>query len=777
MRNSSLQTPSSLVSLANFGAVADGKTNNLTAIQNAINYAEAHGMGVYVPSGTFAYSGQIEDPGVAITGDGLTSVLTALDPSSEDIHITGNGASVSYINLQGNGTTRLSAPWNEPIWADHATNFTVANITVNNGAAGSIMSYGSSGGLIENNTITNSLADSITAIDGSSNITVKNNLIENSGDDGISVVSYVGSPIDNGITITGNTVIGNYGGRGVTDVGGNNVQITGNHIEGGTAGVAGIYVAAESSWNTQGINGATVTGNTIIHGGGAPSGTGMGAITLFDGQGSAYSLKNITVSGNQIVDPLNNALQYTGNGVIQATVSNNTDYSSNPFSSNGNSLASISEIGNTVKSPSSYTAPLVPAGTGAASAPLHQQAAMAVVTLGSGSDTLTVDLSEDAWQGDAQFTVSVDGKQLDGIFQTTASHTTGASQAFTFKGDFGTGNHTVAVNFLNDAYGGSPTADRNLYINDVIYNGTDTGQTAALMSDGAADFTVTGGTTPPDVTVGAGQDTVLLDVSQDAWNGNAQFTVKVDGQQVGGTLTAPASHAAGAEETVAMKGDFGSGSHTVAVTFTNDAYGGTPSTDRNLYVDKVIYNGVDSGQSATLYSNGPKSFVVSGGTNPTMQETSDHGSLALSLSQIGTYQVGGDTFVTGTNKAVTATLGGGSSQLTFIGPSSLQLSGGSGSTVILADAGTDTFTAGSGAMDVTGGAGKDAYVFHTTSGKLAIEDFSFSAGDTLVLDKAMASSMQQAPDYMGGTMLTFGANQSIDLKGVAVLPNTAIHWA
>jgi hypothetical protein len=44
---------------------------------------------------------------------------------------------------------------------------------------------------------------------------------------------------------------------------------------------------------------------------------------------------------------------------------------------------------------------------------------------------LVLGISEDAYQGDAQFTVSVDGKQLGGTFTTTASHASAISQSFT----------------------------------------------------------------------------------------------------------------------------------------------------------------------------------------------------------------------------------------------------------------------------------------------------------------------------------------------------------
>ena len=86
------------------------------------------------------------------------------------------------------------------------------------------------------------------------------------------------------------------------------------------------------------------------------------------------------------------------------------------------------------------------------------------VTTGSGPDTLALQVSEDAWNGNAQFTVSVDGTQIGGIQTTTASHAAGQTQTFNVLGTFAAGSHTATVNFLNDAYGGSPTTDRNLYV-------------------------------------------------------------------------------------------------------------------------------------------------------------------------------------------------------------------------------------------------------------------------------------------------------------------------
>ena len=118
-------------------------------------------------------------------------------------------------------------------------------------------------------------------------------------------------------------------------------------------------------------------------------------------------------------------------------------------------------------------------------------------------------------------------------------------------------------------------------------------------------------TTPVTVTVGSGADTLDLKVSEDAWNGDAQFTVAVDGHQIGGTLTALASHAAGVAQDFLVNGNFGSGQHTATVAFLNDAYGGSPATDRNLYVTGASYDGQSvSGSSLNLFWTGSGSFAL-----------------------------------------------------------------------------------------------------------------------------------------------------------------------
>jgi hypothetical protein len=100
-------------------------------------------------------------------------------------------------------------------------------------------------------------------------------------------------------------------------------------------------------------------------------------------------------------------------------------------------------------------------------------------------DKLAIVLSEDAYQGNAQFIAKMDGKQLGAAQSVTALHSAGQTQTFTFSGSWGTGTHSVEIDFINDAYAG-PGQDRNLYVNQVTYDGhAAMSQPSPLFGNGA----------------------------------------------------------------------------------------------------------------------------------------------------------------------------------------------------------------------------------------------------------------------------------------------------
>nr|WP_264185648.1 carbohydrate-binding domain-containing protein [Roseicella aerolata] len=229
-------------------------------------------------------------------------------------------------------------------------------------------------------------------------------------------------------------------------------------------------------------------------------------------------------------------------------------------------------------------------------------------TIGSGADSLVLNIAQDAWKGDAQYTISVNGKQVGGTLTASALRSGDQDDIITVKGNFAAGANKVTVNFLNDAYGGSAATDRNLYLEGASLNGTAIpGASKSLLSNGPVDI---GFTKPFSQTIGSGADSLVLNIAQDAWKGDAQYTVSVNGKQVGGIFTAVSLRSGDQDDILTIRGDFGPGTHKATVKFLNDAYGGSPAADRNLYVEGITYNGkwVDHSMKALL-SNGPADFI------------------------------------------------------------------------------------------------------------------------------------------------------------------------
>ena len=239
---------------------------------------------------------------------------------------------------------------------------------------------------------------------------------------------------------------------------------------------------------------------------------------------------------------------------------------------------------------------------------------------GQGAHDLTLQVDEDAWHGDAQFVVLLDGAVVGGVMSTSASRSAGQTQAFHILNDAATGRHELDVRFLNDASSdsGDDRGDRNLFVASATQDGAPiAGAQLSEYRDGQQGFTFVQGdlaaaqAAVAPVAVGAGPDTIALDVSEDAWQGDAQFSVAVDGSQVGGTLTASVAHGSGLHQRYMVQGAFGPGTHQVAVTFLNDAWGGNGAMDRNMYVDAATYNGSDpAGTAMALLSDGTQTETV-----------------------------------------------------------------------------------------------------------------------------------------------------------------------
>lgn len=87
---------------------------------------------------------------------------------------------------------------------------------------------------------------------------------------------------------------------------------------------------------------------------------------------------------------------------------------------------------------------------------------------------LVLRLSEDAYLGDAQATIRLDGRVIAAAMPVTALRAKGQSQDVPLGDVDPTVSHVVVVSFIADAWGGSPDKDRNLYIDGYTLGGVAT---------------------------------------------------------------------------------------------------------------------------------------------------------------------------------------------------------------------------------------------------------------------------------------------------------------
>jgi beta-glucanase (GH16 family) len=235
--------------------------------------------------------------------------------------------------------------------------------------------------------------------------------------------------------------------------------------------------------------------------------------------------------------------------------------------------------GGTVGGPGGGTTPVIPTGK--------------TTEIGTGPETITLKITQDAWQGDARYSVTVDGVQVGGVQTASALRGSGQQDTLVVHGAFGGGAHDVQVTFLNDAWGGAGM-DRNLHVEGASYNGRaiSTGATSLAGTGDHADYAFTGDYAPLRAALGRGPDRLVVKLNQDPWQGDAKYAVSVDGKQIGDLRTARALQDAGEDDRLVLRGDWGAGDHTLRITYVNDAEGDGPGEDRNLYVDRVTFNDV-----------------------------------------------------------------------------------------------------------------------------------------------------------------------------------------
>jgi hypothetical protein len=219
--------------LSSFGAIADGKFDNVDRMNYAFDVARHEMQELVVPAGQWAYGHVLSMTDIVLRAE-PGAVLHALDPLQSVLFVF-MGADHGAAN-----DNRIETCAGAGIRSDHSSFIEIAR-----------------------NVIIGTLADSIHMTDRSTDLTVIGNLIDSSGDDGIAVVSYRddGGMVQR-VKAIGNRVTNNLGGRGMSIVGGADVTYADNFVKCKTA--AGIIVAQENSYRTFGVHKALISRCTLV---------------------------------------------------------------------------------------------------------------------------------------------------------------------------------------------------------------------------------------------------------------------------------------------------------------------------------------------------------------------------------------------------------------------------------------------------------------------------------------------------------------------------------
>jgi len=220
----------------------------------------------------------------------------------------------------------------------------------------------------------------------------------------------------------------------------------------------------------------------------------------------------------------------------------------------------------------------------------------------STNTVIVVHVSEDAYLGDAAFQLTVNGVPVGGVQTARASHGAGLTQDFTLYGPADADPGMLGVTFLNDAWSGTVATDRNLYVDGVTINGLDQPNSAqTLYSNGSVD-----------IALREKQPTeVAFNLSEDAWQGDAQAAVSIDGQQLGDPVAITALHVLGAVQSLLFVVPLDDRAHTATVSFLNDAWGGSIETDRNLYIESIRVGSTPISNATEIFTNtGSKDFTI-----------------------------------------------------------------------------------------------------------------------------------------------------------------------
>jgi hypothetical protein len=298
--------PATALDVTRFGAHGDDEREDTAAIERALASLKP-GQTLVLPRGRYLHARRLSITTPNVTLWDVDATLHATNPADQALLIQASGVRVLGLTLTAVTDKRRSAPWESRIavWRPRAEvardgrrrgivirgNRIVPAVArsvqdgplANSAGSAAIFISGAEDFLVAENTVERPLADAIHLTGGARNGRVLANPVRESGDDMIAVVSYLGdgpwtrnqtveiaasierrrdTMLVHNVLIADNDVEGQYWGRGITVVGGEDITIRNNRIV-NTPHAAAIYLSREQVYVTFGVRNVLVQENTI----------------------------------------------------------------------------------------------------------------------------------------------------------------------------------------------------------------------------------------------------------------------------------------------------------------------------------------------------------------------------------------------------------------------------------------------------------------------------------------------------------------------------------
>jgi parallel beta-helix repeat protein len=165
-------------------------------------------------------------------------------------------------------------------------------------------------GVIRNNRVYMTYADSINLNRGATTTLIENNYVRGAGDDGIAILAETAHPAaSDDITLRKNSVIANWWGHNMDVAGGDSHLAEYNYLADNSH--AGVFTYNRpSSFPMYNLTNASARRNVMVRGGSNYSSQKRGAIWIYSAYGTTGT--NTTVDDNFIIEPLFRGIHITG---------------------------------------------------------------------------------------------------------------------------------------------------------------------------------------------------------------------------------------------------------------------------------------------------------------------------------------------------------------------------------------------------------------------------------------------------------------------------------